>query len=678
MRDLSPLFDPAAVAVVGASDDERKYGNWLAKRLLPGRRPVHLVNSHRTTVLGRRTVASLQAIGEPVDLALLAVPASGFTAAVDDALRARVKAVVGITAGLGELGGAHLRAQQELVSRMRASGTMLLGPNCLGLLDHTTGLNACIDDFPVGDIALISQSGNIALEIGRRMAACGLGLSRFVSMGNQADLDLVDLLRSCAEHPGTRAIAIYCEGFGDGREFARAAHAAVRRGTPVVLLGVGASAAAARGAASHTGAMTSPARVVGAACADAGIELVSSPTEMVDVLQALAHRRPSPRPRVVVLADGGGHGAVASDLLESRGLRVDPLSEPLRDLLATQLPARASVANPVDVAGAGEADLSTFAKVSELLMDADEVDAVLLAGYFGSYRGYGEELAAEELAVAGVIAADVAARRFPYVAHLIEADSPAAAELRRGGVAVYADAVVTADVLARMMRPSQARAQIPPRPASASPLTGKGYWASRRLLAAAGVRFPEAVDVRTREDLLSAAERITFPVVCKALGTEHKSDAGGVVVGIAGPEALLATWTDLHRRLRPESCSVEESVELSTAVELIVGARTDPAFGSVVMVGLGGVLAELLDDTVCALGPVTTREAGRMLTRLRGARLLDGYRGRPAVDVAAAAELISVFSHVAAEHPEIGELECNPVAVTPASAIALDSRLVLG
>jgi acyl-CoA synthetase (NDP forming) len=662
---------------VGASDDERKYGNWLAKRLLPGRRPVHLVNSHHTTVLGRRTVASLQAIGEPVDLAVLAIPASGFAAAVDDALHAGVKAVVGITAGLGELGGEHLLAQQALASRMRAAGTMLLGPNCLGLLDHTTGLNACIDDFPTGDIALISQSGNIALEIGRTMAACGLGLSRFVSMGNQADLDLVDLLRSCADHPGTRAIAIYCEGFGDGREFALAAHAAIQAGTPVVLLGVGASAAAARGAASHTGAMTSPAKVVGAACADAGIELVSSPTEMVDVLQGLRHRRPYLQPRVVVLADGGGHGAVASDLLESRGLHVNPLSEPLRDLLAAQLPARASVANPVDVAGAGEADLSTFAKVSELLMDADEVDAVLLAGYFGSYRGYGEELAAEEIAVADVIAVDVAARRFPYVAHLVEADSPAAARLRRGGVAVYSDAAVTADVLARMMRPSQAREQIPPRPIPAAPVAEKGYWASRRLLADAGVRFPEAAEVRTRDGLLRAAERIAFPLVCKALGTEHKSDAGGVVVGIADLESLLAAWTDLQQRLRPECCSVEESVELSSAVELIVGARTDPAFGSVIMVGLGGVLAELLDDTVCALGPVSAQEAGHMLARLRGARLLDGYRGRPPVDVAAAAELISVFSRVAAEHPEIAEMECNPVAVTPTGALALDSRLVL-
>ncbi|MGH3445534.1 MAG: acetate--CoA ligase family protein [Nocardioidaceae bacterium] len=677
MRDLTPLFDPRSVAVVGASDDQRKYGNWLARRLAAGTRPLHLINARADTVLGRPSAPSLQSLDTQVDLAVLATPASTFDEAVEDALAAGVRALVGITSGLGELGGTDLHRQRALARRVRSCGALLLGPNCLGLLDHTSGLEACIEEFPSGSVALISQSGNIALEVARRMAECGLGISRFVSVGNQADVNVVELLEACSAHEGTDAVAIYCEGFGDGRAFAQAAATAVRNGKPVVLLSVGSSTASARGAASHTGALVSPDRVVQAACHAAGVDVVSSPTELVEVLQAVTWRPRISGNRVAVLADGGGHGSVAGDLLDANGLQVPVLSQDLQQRLGERLPAQAGLSNPIDVAGAGERDLHSFDRITRLLMASNEVDAVLLTGYFGSYHTYGAELAAEEVAVAERLGRAARDPGSCLVAHVLEQDSRAATVLREHHVPCYTSIEAAARSLARLVRHPSHTPCVPSTAHPAPPVVETGYWPSRRLLSAGGVRFVEAAEVSSSAQLRAAAQRLGFPLALKALGSEHKSDDGGVLLGLDRLEELEAAWSQLQHRLRPPSCSVEQMAELTDSVELIVGARTDPSFGTVLMVGMGGIFAELVDDTCCALGPVSEEDALAMVNSLRASRVLHGVRGRRPVDVEAAAQLIHRLSEVAARHPEIRELECNPVAVTPNGAVALDSRMVL-
>src|SRR4051794_13125090 len=277
-RDLTPLFAPASVAVIGASNDPSKYGNWLSRHALEaaGMRRVHLVNRRGEPVHGVPTHRRLTDAGEPVELVAIAVPADGFEAAVDDALGAGARAIVGITAGFAELGPAGAAREAAVVARVRAAGAVLLGPNCLGVADTTTRLLLTSNDVPRGPVGLISQSGNIALELGLFLAERGLGFSRFASLGNQADLTAADLLRAYAEHPGTELIAVYCEDFRDGRAFADAAAGAARAGKRVVLLTVGRGRAGVRSARSHTGAVATDAAVVGAACRAAGIELVHS------------------------------------------------------------------------------------------------------------------------------------------------------------------------------------------------------------------------------------------------------------------------------------------------------------------------------------------------------------------------------------------------------------------
>ncbi|MCU6478964.1 acetate--CoA ligase family protein [Arthrobacter sp. A2-55] len=675
---LDALFSPNAVAIVGASDDTRKYGNWIAVQALKGTRPVHLVNRTRSTVLGLPTVPCVTAVGSPVELAVIAVPAAGFEAAVDDALAAGAKAIVGISAGLGEAGGEGLELERRVAAKVQAAGARMLGPNCLGVLDHTSGLTLASNEFPVGNIGVISQSGNLALELCTLLVDHGLGVSRFASLGNQADLDAADLIEAYAGHAGTAAIAVYCEDFRDGRRFARAAAKAAAAGKPVVLLTVGATDASVRNAKSHTGAMVSSGIVVDAACRAAGIEQVASPAQMAHLLQALVRSRVPAGSRTAVFADGGGQASVASDSAAAQGLDVMEFPAELQAAVAAELPPTAAVSNPVDVAGGGEQDIMCFARVLDRLTASDAVDATLMSGYFGGYGSYGPELAQKEIEAAHAMAASTAARGGTVVVQTMNWESAAADALRGGGVPIYRGIEEAAWALGRLARRhAEPATGVPVLPAPAEPVTDAGYYPSRRLLAGAGIPFVAAAEVATRDELLSAARGLNYPLVLKALGDEHKSDRGGVVLGIADASALEAAWDDVQARLAPPSCSLEEMAQLSGAVELLVGVRRDPRFGPIVLVGLGGVFAEVLRDVRCALGPVTPEEARRLLLSLRGAALLTGARGRAPVDLDAAAEIVARLSVLAAEHPEISEIECNPVAALPGRAIALDARIVL-
>lgn len=680
-RDLSALFDPRSVAIVGASDDPAKYGHAIAAQALraPGRRPIHLVNRRGGVVLGRPAATSLTAIGEPVDLAVISVPLAGFQEAVDEALACRARAIVAITAGFAETGADGLARQRAVAEQVRAAGAVLVGPNCLGIADNTTELYLASDYFAPGGVALLSQSGNLALELQLSFAPHGLGFSRFVSLGNQSDVTLVDLVADCSDHEDTRAIAVYAEDFGDGRAFAEAA---AQAGKPVVLLTAGRGAAAARSAKSHTGALTTSADVVAAACRDAGVEAVRTPREMTAVLAALVGERRARGRRTAVFTDGGGHGVIAADTVEAGGLSAPELGSTLQKDLKALLWEQSAVGNPVDLAGMGEQDPMSYAAVVRTLLDSDEVDAILMTGYFGGYAaaegglgGAEGSLGAAELAAAEVMASGVQWRGKPVVVQSMYPTSPSCDALRAVGVPVFAAIEDAARALAAVCDGADPGAIVPIPPAAA-PLTDTDYHATRRLLAEAGVPFPAAAEIRDETELRAAASAMPAPYVLKALHLLHKSDAGGVALRIPDVEALVQSHRDMHARLGAPSYSVEAMADLSDGVELIVGVNRDPRFGPIAMVGLGGVLTEVLGDVAFALAPVTPEHAERMLRSLKCAALLDGVRGKPGVDLAAAADAIARITAVASAHPEIAELEVNPLLALPSGALALDSRAV--
>lgn len=512
------------------------------------------------------------------------------------------------------------------------------------------------------------------------MRACewGCGFSRYVTLGNQADLGAAEVVAGFAGHEATRVVAMYAEDFGDGRRLADAAAAVAAAGTPVVLLAPGRSAAGARAARSHTGSLASGSAAVEAACRAAGALRVDSPRELFEVTVALqggVRRRGS---RVAVVSDGGGPGGVAADALEEAGLSVPELAPATVARLREALPGSAG-GNPLDFA-LGTIEPDAFARALGVVASASEVDAVLAVGQLGYWSArfpHFQELAAAEVKGAAAMAKAAAGAAKPLVVSTVYSRSAPAAELRARGVPVYREIASGVAALGALAPP--AAAGVPVLPDAAPPLqTPPGYLEARALLAESGVPFAAAAHVKDAQEACAAAAELGYPVVLKALGALHKSDAGGVVLGIGDDDELRATIEELAARLDPSGYSLERQVRTADGVELIAGCRRDERFGPLLLIGLGGVLAEVFADVRTALAPASPATVAAMVRELRGAALLEGVRGRPAPATAAACEAAAALSRFAAAHAEVSDVEVNPLLVLPDRVLGLDARILLG
>lgn len=670
MKDLSVFFDPRSVAVVGASADPAKWGYWLARGALRGRsrRGVHLVNARGATIEGEPSARTLSELPEVPELVVLTAPAATVPAVVDQALELGVRGFLGITAGIAD--------ERALAARIRAAGARIVGPNCLGLYDATTALELAWGTFSAGCLGIVSQSGQLGLELTGLATQAGLGVSRFVSVGNQVDVTAAEALDDLVGHAATRAVVVYLEGFADGRALVATLDRLRAAGKPVIVLTVGSSEASRAAARSHTGALTVAADVVDAACRVAGAVLVETPAQAVDLAHLLVG---SPLPqgtRTAVVSDSGGHGAVAADVLARNGMAVPRLSPTVAAALAAQLPPAAAVGNPIDLAGAGEQDLGTYAHVVELLLRSGEFDAVLMTGYFGSYGADTPALVERELQVVASLADAVRDTGLPVVVHSMRTDSLAVESMRAQAVPVLhtIDAAGRSLGLAAELARRQGSTPVPVGSAAPTGLPD-GYLAARDLLASYGVVYPRGLAVPDLPALRSAAAELAPPFVLKAAWLEHKTEAGGVAVGLVDAEAAYRRMVE---RLGAGAYVLEEMDVRDGVVELIVGARVDPSFGPLVLVGLGGVTAELYRDVQVALAPVDAAGAAAMLRRLRGFPLLSGWRGSKPVDVDAAAAVVAAVSRLVTEHPDVLECEINPLRVGPDGAVAVDALVVGG
>jgi len=444
------------------------------------------------------------------------------------------------------------------------------------------------------------------------------------------------------------------------------------------VLTVGASEASQAAARSHTGALTAATDVVAAACRAVGAVLVDTPAQAVDLAHLLLG---SPLPagrRIAVVSDSGGQGAIAADTLVREGLLVPRLDRLTSEGLAALLPAAAGVGNPVDLAGAGERDLDTYARVVEAILGSGEIDAVVLSGYFGCYGDDTPELVERELEVVKTLADAVRVYGRPVVVHSMSHDSDAVQSMRAHAVPT----LHTIDAVARSLALATDLAERghTPLPEVAPSEAGAGaalpYLDGRARIGGQGVRYPAAEAVRSADDVRAAAGRLTSPYVLKAGWLEHKTDVGGVALPLRDREAAVTAFTAMAGRLGDGEYVLEEMDGRPDTVELIVGARRDPSFGPLVLVGIGGVQAELYRDVQLALAPVTEEQARRMVVGLRGHPLLTGWRGRPPVDVDDAASVVAAMSRLVAEQPDIAECEINPLRVGVDGAVAVDALVV--
>lgn len=696
---LDVFTAPRNVVVVGASNDSTSWGFWLARGALLGsdRRPVYLVNSRGGQVQGRLVHGSISDLPQEPDLVVLAVPASSIDEVVSEALARGARGFLGITADVSGTGDPTLRAKAErdLAARIIAGGARLIGPNCLGLFDATAGLSLAWGDFASGRLGLVSQSGQVGLEIGELAKRFGIGFSRFISVGSQADVGIAEALRDLADDPGTRVAALYMEDLGDARELVAAALVLRERGIPVLLLHPGTSVAGARAAASHTAALAGSTEVIDSVARAAGMSRVFTPAALVGAAAVLlaptapvvASTRTFPT-GVAVVSDSGGQGVIAADLLESVGIAVPLLDPSTQAVLHRFIPLHAGVANPVDLAGSGEADLANYARAVVAVAADPATSTVLLTGYFGKYGVDSQELSAREGEVADALVAVAAG--CSVLIHSMAATGPTAARLRRAGLPVF-DTIeqATSALAGALCEPPDPPAFLTPRsePAdrsaapSSEPLGGASNYAQvRALLVGRGVRFPAALTVvpthpgSDRAAVIAAARAIGGLVVLKATAFEHKTDVGGVILGLTADD-VGGAFDRLTDQFGAIELTVEEQFSYpSGAVELLVGGRIDRNAGPLLVVASGGIFAEYLLDSTAALAPVSRVQADRLLDRLRSSRLLKGWRGALPADRAALVDVVIAVSDVlVGNDSEWTELEMNPVLAWSGGAIALDA-----
>ena len=693
-HSIQRILEPRSVAVVGAGRERGSIGHEIFRNLIGGgfNGPVYPVNPKASHVASVRAYPSILDIPDDVDLAVITVPAALVLDAVDQCVAKKVHGLVVITASFAEAGADGAALERQLVERARSGGLRLIGPNCMGVINtaQDVSLNATFAPVPPlrGRVAFSSQSGGLGIAILQRARDLGLGISSFTSLGNKADISGNDLLQYWENDAGTDVILLYLESFGNPRSFSRIARRVSRR-KPIVAVKGGRSAAGTRAASSHTAAMASPDTAVDALFLQSGVIRVDGLEQLFDVAQVLTSQPLPAGNRVCVLGNAGGPGILAADACEGAGLVVPPLADATQQRLRELVPAAAAVQNPVDLLASASA--GDYERAIAAVLDSADVDAVLVI--------FVPPLITQADDVARAVARASAAASKPVIANFL-AESGTPLPLREGAhhVPSFPFPEPAAHALAAAVRYARWRE----RPeGSVVELPDIDNAAAQRIVAGCLAAHPEGgwIDAATAVDLLcsygicvaatqraatveeacGAAATVGYPVVLKAGSPElvHKSDVGGVQVGIRDEAELRSAYATMEARLGERMGGVVVQHQVPPGVETIVGVVQDPSFGPLVMFGTGGTAVELLQDRAFRIVPMTDLDAHELVRAPRGAPLLFGYRGAAKADVAALETLLLRVARLVDEIPEIAEMDLNPVIAAPDGATAVDAKLRL-
>lgn len=694
---LESLLAPRSVAVIGAGRRPGGIGRSVFDALLEGGFPgdVWPVNPAATEIAGRAAFATVASLPSVPDLAVIAVPAAKVPDALEACGAGGVPAAIVISAGFKETGVEGGVLERRLTEIARRHGMRLLGPNCLGLMVPAQRLNASFAGpmVPEGGIAVITQSGALGTAILDWARGRG-GLAGFVSLGNRADLSESDLLTAFAERPDTKVISGYLESVVDGRRFVEVARA-VTRSVPVVMLKAGVTDAGARAVSSHTGSLAGSDAAYDAAFAAAGVLRVPDTERLFGVSEAFANQPLPAAPGVVIVTNAGGPAVMATDACERLGVTLASLEPATIDALRAVLPAAAALYNPVDLLG--DAGPERYAEALRILAGDAGVNSflVLLTPQ--------QTTRPDEAAEAIIKAAHESDRTTLAVLMGEDAVEPARRALAAAKVPAYRYPEVAVDALSAMERYVTARS-LPPATAPAieadrdevRAILARTRAASRsflleedaaRIATLYGIVQPAGSVARDRASALRIANEIGYPVALKVASPDilHKSDIGGVELGIADDAALSRAWDQVldrtHRRM-PDAAVWGALVQKMVApgFEVIVGVERDPTFGPLVMFGLGGIYVEVLHDVAFRLAPLDRAEARGMIGQTRGAALLKGARGSEPSDVEAIVEVLVRVAALASDFPEIVELDINPLVVGArgSGAVAADIRIGIG
>ena len=693
-NSLSALLAPNSIALVGASEDVTRIGGRPLRYLREAgfKGAVYPVNPKRDTVQGYRSFASISALPEPPDVAMLAVPANATVQAVRDCAETGVKTAIVFSAGFAEADEEGRARQEEIARVARASGMRVLGPNCLGVFNSAIGyygtFSAILDrEFVTpGPVAVVSQSGAYGSHIAHLARERGLGIGHWITTGNECDVDVAEALAWVVDRPEVNVVMAYAEGVRNRDVFIAALETARRRRKAIVFMKVGRSEVGARAVQSHTAALAGSDAVFDAVLRQYGVWRARTTAEHLDIAYACA-RGIYPRSNTLgIFTLSGGFGIQMADDATAAGLDVAPMPEDARDELKAMLP-YASPRNPVDATAQALTDLPLMTRYIAAMLERGRY--AMFAGIFGS--GPASRTFAASLRM--VLETAAKASGDTIMALTMSAPREIVRSYEESGFLVHEDGSALMTLLGALarFRESFERAQANEADVTAAPrvfLTGDALSEreAKVILAQAGIRFAEEALAKPGDDAGAVAARIGFPVAIKISSPDiaHKTEIGGVALNVADADsaraaaaAILARATEMRPDARLEGVIV--SPMTTGGVEVVVGVAQDPSFGPVVMFGLGGVFVEVLKDVTFRAAPFDVAEAHRMIREIRGYALLEGVRGAPPSDIDALAEMLSALSRFAAANADIVEsIDLNPVRVMPrgAGVIALDALLV--
>ena len=707
---LDKILNAESVAIVGASKSETKRGYQAIRTLLDEKYEgvIYPVNPKEKSILGFKCYSKVSDIDGPVDMALITTPAKSIPAVLGDCGKKGVSGAVIIAGGFGESGADGLNLENEVVTAAREHGIRLIGPNTSGMMNLKDHLNLVgLQDAPAGEIALLSQSGNMALTlITEAKIKSQKGFSYYVGVGNEADIKFHEYLEFFRKDKDTKAILMYVEGMREGRKFLQQAYKTTLQ-KPVVLLKSGRSATGAKSAGSHTGALAGISEVARTAFQRAGIIVVERSDQLFPAAETLSSLPPIKNNNIAILADGGGHATIAADLLTDLGVVIPRLAEKTQAQLRKILPAAAAVRNPVDVAGGTDADPTIFADCAEILLKDPNIGGLLLVGLFGGYGiRFAKSLSLKEEDAAHRMGKKVRKRKKPIVVHSLYASkTPHPLHLLRYyNIPVYDSldvACKSIGVLAeygRFLDSYHAKANFvfnwrsKARPEGekiirAAKEAGRDVLLeheAKKLLQLHGARKFKDVLARDADAAVAAAQKIGGPVALKIVSPDilHKSDAGGVRLNLVDEAAIRAAYEEILQNAAAYKAGADVRGVLVSpmarrGLEVIIGTKIDDQFGPIIMFGLGGVMVEILKDVAFRVLPISEWSARRMMADIKAAPILDGARGEPPYDKKALKATLLMCSELIESYPEIREMDMNPIIVYEKGINIVDARILL-
>ncbi len=704
---LHDFLAPNSIAIVGASADPTKRGYKAMVGLLNDgyQGTIYPINPKVDEIMGVKAYASLTDLPAAADMALICTPAKTLPALLKQCGENGVKGAIILASGFAEVDAAGAALEQQVLEAAQQAGVRIVGPNTSGIFNLHKKVNLlALDNVKPGDIGIISQSGNMLLSLALEAQHNGyIGFSTYAGPGNQTDVDFADYLQYLGEEENTRVATFYVEGFKNGRAFLDVARQTSKH-KPVVVYKSGSTEAGQKAASSHTGALAGSYQMTVDLLRQVGVNVVENSDEILPVAEGLGLLQQAAGKRVAVLADGGGQATIASDRISEAGLELAELTESTRQALASILFPQASLANPIDVAGSTDAHPALLADCMEILAADDNVDMVFLVGMFGGYGiRFAEELKEEELAGADAIIELSKRMSKPLIIDSLYAHiKPAPLQrLREAGLPIYASIEHAVKIMAALGErgayiesSQQAENNVPlviydDCSASFRKARAEGRdlfeFEAKSLLRGYGVDVPLEMIVRSEAELVDVINEFgNTPLAMKVVSKDilHKSDAGGVKLNVVGEAALNVARDEIlascqHYKTDAEIEGVLVTPMARKGTEVIIGMSQDPIFGPVLMFGLGGIFVEILKDVTFRAIPLSRHDARSMIDQIKARKILDGARGEAAVDKEALVDLLMKVSAIVEAHPEIAELDLNPVIAYNDGYAVVDARVIV-